>query len=211
MASATPGRRTQAERTALSERSMIRAARKLIARQGYTKTTLAEIGRESGYSGGLVTHRFGSKLGLLRTLVGRISGRFYRDQIEPAIAGRSGVDAVCAAAETYLQELSTREERMRVLYVLMGEGLGPVPEIREVFAELNRGFRGQIRELLAAGIESGEVAGHLDPEAEAAIVVGMLRGVAMQWLTDPGCFDLDRARHSVCQTIQSRLCATPSV
>jgi AcrR family transcriptional regulator len=184
---------------------MIRAARKLIARQGYTKTTLTQIGRESGYSGGLVTHRFGSKLGLLRTLVGRITGRFYRDQIEPAVGGRAGIDAVCAAAQTYLLELSVREEPMRVLYVLMGEALGPVPEIREVFAELNRGFRTKLAELIGSGIDAGEIRRELDPEAEAALVVGMLRGVAMQWLTDPGCFDLECARRSVCETIEARL------
>ena len=50
----SPRRRTQAERTALSEKLILRAAIKLIARQGYSRTTLAEIGKEAGYSGGLV-------------------------------------------------------------------------------------------------------------------------------------------------------------
>src|SRR5213079_3307001 len=59
-------RRTQAERTALSEKLILRAAIKLIARQGYSRTTLAEIGKEAGYSGGLVSHRFGSKQDRLR-------------------------------------------------------------------------------------------------------------------------------------------------
>ena len=34
---------------------------RLIARQGYTKTTLAAVGKEAGYTGGLVSHHFGSK------------------------------------------------------------------------------------------------------------------------------------------------------
>jgi AcrR family transcriptional regulator len=38
-------RRTQAERREDSERRILRAATKLIARRGYTKTTLADIGR----------------------------------------------------------------------------------------------------------------------------------------------------------------------
>jgi AcrR family transcriptional regulator len=53
-------RRTQAERSALSEQRIMRAATKLIGRNGYTKTTLAEIGREAGYTAGLVSHGFGS-------------------------------------------------------------------------------------------------------------------------------------------------------
>ena len=49
-------RRTQAERSATANRRMIRAAIQLIARQGYTKTTLAQVGKEAGYTGGLVSH-----------------------------------------------------------------------------------------------------------------------------------------------------------
>ena len=105
-------RRTQAERTATANRRMIRAAIQLIGRQGYTKTTLAQVGKEAGYTGGLVSHHFGSKEGLLRELVGRIAGRFYQDQIRPATQDREGLDAICALTDTYLNELRVREERM---------------------------------------------------------------------------------------------------
>lgn len=37
------------------------AAIRLVARVGYTHTTLESIGVEAGYSRGLVQHRFGSK------------------------------------------------------------------------------------------------------------------------------------------------------
>lgn len=203
----TRPRRTQAERTATASRRMLRAARRLIARQGYTKTTLAQVGREAGYSGGLVSHHFGSKEGLLRELVRRITQRFYTDQMQPALAGLSGIDAIAAAADIYLEELVAREERMRTLYVLMGEALGPVASIGEVFAELNRGFRETIRTLIDQGVESGEIRAGLDPEAEAALVVGMLRGVALQWITDPGCFDLDAVGTSLKDAIRRHLAA----
>ena len=109
-------RRTQAERTATAARRMLRAAGSLIARQGYTKTSLAQVGKQAGYTGGLVSHHFGSKEGLLRELVGNITGRFYSDQLRPAIDGATGVDAICATARAYLAELRLREERMRTLY-----------------------------------------------------------------------------------------------
>jgi len=184
------GRRTQAERTATAERRMIRAAGKLIAQQGYTKTSLAQVGKQAGYTGGLVSHHFGSKEGLLRELVGRITGRFYADQLRPVLEGRTGLDALCELADAYLGELVLREQRMRTLYVLMGESLGPVSEIHPVFAELNRGFRQNARALIEAGVASGEIRPDVDPDAEAALVVGTLRGVAMQWMADPGCLDL---------------------
>lgn len=200
-------RRTQAERTATAWRRMVRAATGLIARQGYTKTTLSQVGKEAGYTGGLVSHHFGSKEGLLRELVGRITGRFYQDQIRPAVDGRAGVDALCAIADTYFNELVVREERMRALYVLMGEALGPVSEINEVFAELNRGFRVNARQVIERGVAQGEIRGDLDPDAEAGLFVGMLRGVALQWMADPGCFDLNAVGASMKDALRRHLAA----
>jgi AcrR family transcriptional regulator len=200
-------RRTQAERTATAHRRMIRAAIRLIARQGYTKTTLAEVGREAGYTGGLVSHHFGSKQGLLRELVDRIAVRFYGDQIQPATQGRSGLEALLATADTYLNELIVREDRMRALYVLMGEALGPVPEVNEVFAELNRGFRETARGLIQDGMDRGEIRADLDPEAEAGLFVGMLRGASLQWMADPGCFDLDALGASLKDALRRHLAA----
>jgi AcrR family transcriptional regulator len=200
-------RRTQAERTATAHRRMIRAAIRLIARQGYTRTTLAQVGKEAGYTGGLVSHHFGSKEGLLRALVERAAGRFYQDQLLAATRGKSGLDALCASMDTYLDELVVREEHMRALYVLMGEALGPVAEINEVFAELNRGFRDRAGAWIRDGMEAEEICADLDPDAEAAVFVGMLRGVATQWMADPQCFDLDAVRESLKDAMRRRLSA----
>ena len=208
MATATQEpRKTQAERSAIAASRMVRAASRLIAHQGFTKTTLAQVGREAGYTGGLVSHHFGSKEGLLRQLVGHITSRFYTDQVEPATSGRDGLDAICAMADTYFAELELRDERMRTLYVLMGEALGPVSEINEVFANLNDGFRKRAVGMIEHGIRTGEIRADADPKTEAAVLIGLLRGVALQWMTEPGCFDLDATRASVRRTIHAQLAA----
>jgi AcrR family transcriptional regulator len=198
-------RRTQAERTATANRRMIRTAIRLIARQGYTRTTLAQVGKQAGYTGGLVSHHFGSKEGLARALVERAAGRFYQDQLLAATRGKSGLDALCASMDTYLDELVVREEYMRALYALMGEALGPVAEINEVFAELNRGFRHSARTWIREGIDAEEIRSDLDADAEAAVFVGMLRGVATQWMADPRCFDLDAVRESLKDALRRHL------
>ena len=108
-------RRTQAERTATAHRRMIRAAVRLIARQGYTRTTLAQVGKEAGYTGGLVSHHFGSKEGLARALVERAAGRFYQYKLLAATRGKSCLDALCASLDTDLDELVVGEEYMRAV------------------------------------------------------------------------------------------------
>ena len=200
-----PPKRTQAERTALSESRILRAAMRLIARRGYTGTTLADIGEAAGYSRGLAGHRFGSKQGLLRALVEHAGGRFVQDQISPALEGRSGVDALAVIVDSYVNEIVVREERLHALYVLMGEALGPVPEIRHVFVEFNSAFRGEARKAIENGIRAGTVRRDVDAAVEAALFVGMLRGVAMQWVTDPKCFDLDAVRASIKATLVDHL------
>jgi AcrR family transcriptional regulator len=200
-------RRTQAERTATANRRMIRAAIRLIARQGYTRTTLAEVGEQAGYTAGLVSHHFGSKAGLLRSLVEHAAGRFYQDQLLAATRDKSGLDALCASMDTYLDELVVREEYMRAIYVLMGEALGPVPEINEVFADLNREFRRSARDWIREGMDAEEIRSDLDPDAEAAVFVGMLRGVATQWMADPRCFDLDAVRETLKDALRRHLAA----
>jgi len=200
-------RRTQAERTALSQSRMLRAAMRLIAKQGYTKTTLAQIGEASGYSRGLASHRFGSKEGLLQVLVSGSAGRFFEEQVLPAIEGRTGLEALWAMVDTYITELVVREERLRAIYVLMGEALGPVPEIRDVFVKLNTAFRDSARAAIESGMQAGQLRTDLDPVVESAVFIGMLRGVAMQWVTEPGCFDLDDVRDSIKESLARHLSA----
>jgi AcrR family transcriptional regulator len=201
----TRRRLTQAERSELSERRIAKAAIGLIAKRGYSRTSLAEIGRKAGYTSGLVSARFGSKQRLLREVVGRISGRFWADQITPAIADLRGLDALRAGADAYLRELGVREERLRALYVLMGEALGPLSEVREIFAELDEEFRTTVEHWLEEARRAKEIRADVDVAASATLIVAMLRGTAMQSLMAPGRIDLDRVSAALETTLRLTL------
>ncbi len=114
---------------------------------------------------------------------------------------------MCAMVDTYMDELVVREERLRTVYVLMGEALGPVPEILGLFASLNRGFRSTAETWIRGGIEAGEIRPEVDAAAEAALFIGMLRGVAVQWVTEPGCIDLGAIRESMKDATRLNLAA----
>jgi AcrR family transcriptional regulator len=159
----------------------------LFARQGYLKTTLVEVGKAAGYTGGLVSHRFGSKEGLLNAVVDHATRRFLDDQLTPAISGAdiSGAEArLRSYISTYFQEVFVRESHIRALYVIMGEALGAVPEIRAKIARLNRAMRGHIAGIIEEGVKASEFRSSVNPEASAMLIVGLLRGVTMQYLTD---------------------------
>ena len=177
-------RRTQEERKAESERQIIRAALKLFAEQGYMRTTLNQIGQEAGYTGGLVSHRFGSKEGLLQAVVSHITGRFSVDQMGSAIEQDSAEESLKNYLEIYIREVTLREGRMRTMYVIMGEALAAVPEIQHDIASLNKGVRNVLAEIVQRGIDNGEFSKEVDAQTAAVLILGMLRGVVMQYLAD---------------------------
>ncbi|TVS11440.1 MAG: TetR/AcrR family transcriptional regulator [Planctomycetaceae bacterium] len=177
-------RRTQEERKAESQRKIIQAARELFAQQGYMRTTLNQVGAAAGYTGGLVSHRFGSKKDLLKAVVTHISSRFLTDQLKPSIETGSAEQAIRNYIEVYLKELTARENHMRALYVIMGEAIGAVPEIRDEIALLNRRARRLLEDLVKQGISTGEFNNNNDPKAASILILGMLRGITMQALID---------------------------
>jgi len=75
----------------------------------------------------------------------------------------------------------------------MFEAMGPTPELLAEFRQLHTRFRGDIERALRVGMEEGTIRKDIDPIAQAALLMGTLRGVAFQWLLDPDAFSLDRA------------------
>jgi AcrR family transcriptional regulator len=198
-------RRTQAERRALSERRLLDAASRLIAEQGCSRTTLAQIGERAGYSRGLVTERFGSKQRLVEVLARQIQERFAHEALGPALEGRTGLRAILIAADTYLDALARASETVRLYYMLMAESIALVPEIRPTFARANRDLRALVERWIEDGIESGEIRPDVDRAARAAVIVGTLRGLALQWLVDPDGFDVAAVRAQLRASLEAEL------
>ncbi|MEM7097617.1 MAG: TetR/AcrR family transcriptional regulator [Pseudomonadota bacterium] len=197
--------RTQEERREMSEKQMLKAAIRLFAKQGYLKTTLTEVGREAGYTAGLVSHKFGSKEGLLQAVVEHISERFLNDQLGSAIQEESANQSLNNYIEIYLTEVSLRAGPMRALYAIMGEAVGSVPEIRQSIADLNSGARGRLKDIIQRGINQEEFNPDIDVEAAAALIIGALRGLVMQHLVDPKNVNLKSMRAGVQATVTASL------
>src|SRR6202167_2578730 len=195
-------RRTQAQRRELSDQRMLDAAFKLIERQGGSRTTLVEIGDLSGYSHGLVSHRFGSKGALVRAVTERLQHQFAK-LIEPALAALHGMEALMVTAETYLRTAAASDRN--AMYVLIGEALGPLREIRGEMAEADHKFRKSVQKLIEEGIRAGEIRSDVDPPAYSALFVGMLRGLVVQHLMKPRAFDIDRVCRELLFSIERSL------
>ncbi|MGO9606547.1 MAG: TetR/AcrR family transcriptional regulator [Candidatus Binataceae bacterium] len=192
-------RYTQIERRALSDQRMLDAALKLIARQGSSRTTLAEIGDAAGYTYGLITNRFGSKGNLIRAVTRYVQSYFARRTFAE-VESLTGLAALKALVQTYLTRVDSPGRR--ALYVLIGEALGPVPEIRPDMAQADENFRRNLQKQIERGVASGEIRSDLDPGAQAALMVATLRGISFQRLINPSAFELERVSRELQANIE---------
>ena len=180
-------RRTRSER---SSKRLVEAATELIADQGYSATTIAQIAQKAGYSHGLVSQRFGSKSDLIRMLATEFQNYFAIDKLEPELKERHGLDALIVMIETYLDAVAGSGTLGRAYYELFGESIVLVPEIHETFVRADRNFRELLMKTIRAAIDLGEIPAVVDVSAVASVVLSILRGTAMQWLLDGGSIDL---------------------
>jgi AcrR family transcriptional regulator len=196
---------TQAERTARSDRALIRAAIDLIAERGYERTTLAAIGEAAGYSRGLVSQRFGSKEGLLWEVVERMLHSWGAHSLRPRVGGSVGVDALQQAVEAYLDAVAESPNGVRALYALLFEAMGPVPALRPKFEQLHKHLRRDLAGWIRAGQSDGSVRPDADPMTEATLFLATIRGVTLQWLLDPASVRIDSVLRAYARTLDRSL------
>jgi AcrR family transcriptional regulator len=198
----TKPRRTQQERRAESEQRLLTATAQVIVERGFGQLSLAAIGERAGYSHALVTHLFGTKAALIERL-NDIVDELYRSHIEPALAGKAGIDSVGTFAETYLGMVTSSDPMARVHVVLWAQVVAGAPELRASRIEWDRHFRAGVAELVARA--SGRVAVDADCQNIALVIVGLLRGVAMQHLLDPAAVSMPAARACVEHAVRGLL------
>lgn len=183
-------RKTQAERTALSDQRMFEAAISLINERGTQKTTLKEIGELAGYSRGLANYRFGSKDGLMQELFVRFDSR-WKEHLGSYVKDHTGIGAILAAAEALRDFLKLESDYMRAMYILWYESLGHESEIRNKLADHHDVYRKDATNWVRQGISRGEIDPQINAEQFAVQYCAFIFGLVYQWLVNSGALDLD--------------------
>ena len=87
----------------------------------------------------------------------------------------------------------------------MYAALGPIPELRGELMQLHQELRERISEWIRKGIERGEIRSDVEPEDEAVIFHGAMRGLGHQWMLDPDSVDLERAYAALIRGLERAL------
>lgn len=177
-------RRTQAERSALSDTRMVDAAVTLIAARGVSGMTLKDVGELAGYSRALAGWRFGTKANLCACVV-RTVGEEWLRALRRAVQHKHGLDAIHAATDAHFRFVRDGADRIRVFYMLWFDSIGPDPELKRVIANVHERRQRDVEAWISQGIAAGQVRADAEVKTIAAQFCATIIGIVYQWLVNP--------------------------
>ena len=183
---------------------IVHATIQCLARDGYARLTMKTLAQESGISQGLLHYYFTDKTAILAAVLAAVTAEFQRrllqaqqDQ-EPSPAARLRA-MVHAGLATALE----RPNMWRVYVQLWGEMMHN-PPLHAINAALYTTLRRHLATLLTRGLCQG-LFRRLDVEPAAAVIVGLIDGVALQVTFDPQAVPLPRAVACCCDAVERYL------
>jgi AcrR family transcriptional regulator len=197
-------RRSQANRRSESDRRMMSAAAKLIARHGVAGTSLAEVGIEAGYSRGLPVDRYGTKLGLVRALLAATE-TWFRDHLARTLAGKSGLEAIELRVKAHLASVDRSDSATAALHAIYTASQSVMPGLKKPVAAFTSRWTAGLVAHMREGQATGEIRKDIDCEAEARFLHAAMRGLMMQYLMDGSQRDLAQAKAILLAHCRDRL------
>lgn len=176
---------------------------RVVSSKGVAAVTFDAIGKEAGYSRGLVTQRFGSKDGLIGALIDGLH-RWQQEALDDAdVESMDGLSALCAFVELHSQSLGEREE-YKAYFMLLSAAVADRLETRTAFAESHELERVLIRSLIERGQEEGSIQAGINADATALMTGCSLLGMRMQKMIDPST-DIAPIKNALIQSLCARL------
>ena len=187
-------KRTQAERTALSETRLLDAAVNLIISRGIAGMTLKDVGELAGYSRAMAGWRYGSKAALCSMVV-RAVGEDWLQTMAAAVHEKSGLAAIHAATDAHYRFVRDGTDRIRAFYILWFDSIGPDPDLKAVIVNIHERRQRDVEAWITQGIKAGAISANVDVRAIAAQFCAAIIGIVYQWLVTPQADLLIKALH----------------
>jgi AcrR family transcriptional regulator len=153
----------------------------VIRRLGPSKMTLADVASEVGLAPATLVQRFGSKRGLLLAVARYGSAAVGREFVSIRAGRASPLAALGAVARSMTSMVETPEALANSLAFLQMDLADP--EFRKHAQRHAEAMRSEIRALLDASIERGEL-GPCDTRRLARAIHGLLNGSLLTWALD---------------------------
>jgi AcrR family transcriptional regulator len=150
------------------------------SRDGFHRTTMKDIVRQSGLSPGAIYNYFKSKEEIIEAIASRRQEK-ERQLVKGAIGEGPPDKALERVRDAFLDELESPKERLRrrVSVQLWAEAQRN-PSIRKLVRRSFEEPRKLMSEVLVAAQEQGAIADWVDPDALACFVIAAFHGLVLQ-------------------------------
>jgi len=174
--------------------AILLAAVRVFARKGLHRATMQEIAEEAGIGKGTIYEYFRSKEELFSAVF-----RYWTDRFKKEISQRlEGItnprERIAACIDATLAVYHQSEELLELFFGLAAEGLLRENElpIKQEMEWMYREFRHLFAGLIEEGIRQGMFR-PVDAPYIAALFIGMMDGLLLQYVVSGKRFDLERA------------------
>jgi AcrR family transcriptional regulator len=159
---------------------ILEVALDLFSRNGYDRTSVREIARLTGLSQAGLLHHFVSKEELFAEVLNRRDSRN-----EQSYDANRGHPVTADGLISIVRHNSQEPGLVRLFVSMAAESTDAGSPARGFFEERYRRLRENLASDVRARQEKGEIAGDLDPDGVAALLIAAADGLQIQWLLDP--------------------------
>lgn len=184
---------------------IVAAARTIVAEQGLEALTFVALEQRLSFTRGTITWHFRNKDEIVRAVL--------QDAVEEidraAVAAIRAETSLAARARAVVREMTRGwlSSDAGIVVVSFWGRLGTDADSAELNAALYRRYRGYSSALVRIGQERGEFSPDIDADAMGVVIVGVVHGIALQALFEPGAVDVDRAIAAAGDAVVALLCA----
>jgi AcrR family transcriptional regulator len=152
---------------------------RLASREGLGAVTMRRVAAEAGWSTGALAHYFADKEELLIFAFETVADRVGSRIVNAAEHTRDPLELVRVQLVEGLPVDSERRAEVRVWFAFLGLA-ETRPQLARAGRDAYRLWRERVAKTLAAGQRQGLVDDSLDPEREAAALIALVDGLAIQ-------------------------------
>ena len=186
-------------KSAISSQQIIDAAIRVMARQGYARTSLLEIAKEAGMSKGALHYHYPTKEALIHAVLEAACNVVQARTVEAWSPSDNPFDALRKSLEELWATRVQRTDEALVVADLLALSLYD-ESLRPTLAEFYELGARQIREYLEEHLLPLGLEPRISLDLLPRIVIGMLDGLVMQAFVDPDALSPDEVVSAI-QTI----------
>lgn len=176
------------KKSEISSGQIVQAGIRVLARQGFARTSLLDIAKEAGMSKGAVHYHFPTKDALIQVVLNTALEAVQQRTIAAWSSGDSAFVSLRKSLETLWSIRAERSDEALVVADLLAQSLY-VDSLRPQLAEYYRLAADQIRDYLGAQLKVLGIRPKISMDIFPRIVIGLLDGLVMQAFVEPDALD----------------------